>query len=387
MKVEIPKNTLASKVFLIVGLAGIALSALGYFTNHSQFSHSWLVAFAFWMSIALGGLFLTLIHYLSGAVWSVVIRRIPETFMVLIPFMAILFIPVILGMHDLYHWTHQDALAHDELLQNKAPYLNTIFFIIRSLIFFGVWTLFARLLYGYSIKNDMTADVSYISKAKKLSPAAVILFAFTLTFAAFDWLMSLDPHWYSTIFGVYYFAGSTMATYAIVTLLVLHFEKGPLKNKVTVEHYHDLGKLTFTFTIFWAYMAFSQYFLIWYANIPEETVWYTHRWQGSWKIISVLLAVGHFAVPFIIMLVRALKRSGLALIVFAGWMLLMHYVDMYWLVMPNLHPHAAHFSWIDATTMIGIGGIFLWLVFWQLSKHSLVPFNDPNLEQSIHHRS
>ncbi len=387
-KIEIPKNLLLGKIFLIVGVIGLILSVIGYVVNHQQFYHSWLVAFAFWVSIGIGGYFFTLIHHLTGAVWSVVIRRIPETFMAILPFMLIVFIPLILGMHDLYHWTHSDAVAHDHLLQEKAPYLNIPFFIIRTAIFFAVWTVFGRLLYKFSIQNDVNGDAKLLAKSIKISPIAVILFAFTMSFAAFDWLMSLDPHWYSTIFGVYYFAGSAMATYALVTLFVIFFEKkGSLKGLVSKEHYHDLGKLTFTFTIFWAYMAFSQYFLIWYANIPEETVWFLHRWEGSWKGVSVLLAVGHFVVPFLIMLVRALKRSALALIIFAGWMLLMHWVDMYWLVMPTLHPHGAHFSWIDMAAMLGVGGLFLWLFMWQLGKHSLVPINDPNLDQSINHRS
>lgn len=387
-KIEIPKNLALSKIFLIVGLSGLVLSGVGYFINHEQFFHSWLVAFAYWASIGIGGYFLTLIHHLSGAVWSVVIRRIPETLMATLPVMLILFIPIVLGMHDLYHWTHHDAVAHDPLLQGKAPYLNTTFFIIRTVIFFAIWTIFGRLLYKYSTQNDVTGDAGLLAKSKKISPLAVILFAFTVSFAAFDWLMSLDPHWYSTIFGVYYFAGSTMAAYATVTLFVLFFEqRGLLKGLVSKEHYHDLGKLTFTFTIFWAYMAFSQYFLIWYANIPEETVWFLHRWEGSWKAVSLLLAIGHFIVPFLIMLVRALKRSALALIIFTSWMLLMHWVDMNWLVLPNLHPHGAHFSWIDVVTMFGIGGLFLWLFMWQLGKHSLVPINDPNLDQSIKHRS
>ena len=192
MKVDIEKNALISTIFLIVGIIGLALSILGYFVNQAQFSHSWLVAFAFWVSIALGGFFVTLIHHLSGAVWSVVIRRIPETLMALIPFMIIFFIPVVLGMHDLYHWTHQDAVLQDELLQEKAPYLNVIFFVLRTVFYFVVWSIFALLLYRFSIKNDETGDAKFIAKAKRISPPAVILFAFTLTFAAFDWLMSLD---------------------------------------------------------------------------------------------------------------------------------------------------------------------------------------------------
>jgi hypothetical protein len=386
-KVEILKKNKIAQISLIAGIIGLLLSIGGYFLDHGQFFHSYLVAFAFWFTMSIGALFLTLLHHLTSAVWTVVIRRLFETMMVILPWLMLFFIPVLFGMKDLFHWAHPELVAHDHLLTLKSPYLNVPLFIVRALIFAGIWTLFSWLLYRNSIKNDETGDPSFIQKAKKISPLGIILFAFTLSFASFDWIMSLDAHWYSTIFGLYIFSGSTLSAYCVLTLLVIHFVKsGELKDYVTMEHFHDLGKLIFTFLVFWSYMAFSQYFLIWYANIPEETIWFSHRWVGSWKTVSVFLVVGHFVVPFFILIIRASKRNLNVLAIMAVWMLFMHYIDLYWLVMPTFHHENAHFSWMDLTTLLGIGGIVVWLIFSKLAKQSLVPINDPNLELSKTHR-
>lgn len=386
-KIEIPIKSPIKTVSLIIGILGLALSAGGWFADAQQFSFSYLTAFVFWLSIALGGLFLTILHHLVGAVWSVVIRRIFETLASLLPLMILFFLPVLLGMHHLYEWTHHDIVAGDALLQEKAAYLNMPFFVIRAVLFFAAWALFSLFYYRNSIENDRSGDSALIAKAGKISPVAVIVFALTLTFASFDWLMSLDAHWYSTIYGVYFFSGCMVASLATLTLLVLYFDKtGPLKGLLSVEHYHDLGKLLFTFTVFWAYIAFSQYFLIWYANIPEETVWFAHRWVGSWKTVTLLLVIGHFVIPFFLLIVRAVKRNNLFLLIMSIWLLLMHWLDMYWLVMPNLHHQSAHFSWMDAAAVAGIGGIFVWALYDTLAKQSLIPYNDPKLDESIKHR-
>jgi len=375
------------KLGLILGVLGLIASAIGYFMNSEQFFHSYLVAFCYWLSIGLGGLFLTLLHYLTGAVWSIVFRRLYENFMILLPVLALFFIPILFGIHDLYHWSHADAVEHDAILKMKTPYLNIPFFAIRAGLFFLVWSLYARTYYSLSLKNDRSGDPSCLISAKRKSPFAVIVFAVTVSFAAFDWLMSLDPHWYSTIFGVYYFAGATLATYSLITIFVIYLERlGVLKDRVTKDHYHDLGKMLFTFTVFWAYIAFSQYFLIWYANIPEETVWFLQRWEGSWKIVSLVLAVGHFLAPFFVLLIRAMKRNLVVLAVMSMWLLIMHFVDLYWLVLPNLHKHHAVFHWLDITTLIGIGGIFIALVFRLSAKYAIIPINDPRLKESIYHK-
>ena len=379
-----PETGVLSRISLIVGAVFLALSVVGFFADKNQFFFSYQVAFTFWLSIGLGGLFLTLLHHLFGATWSIVLRRIMETIMKVLPWMVLFFLPMLLGLHELFHWTHSDAVAHDPLLQQKQPYLNVPFFVIRAVIYFAVWIYLARWFYKKSVDQDREYDSKQAHRLRQVAAPAIILFALTLTFAAFDWMMSLDPHWYSTIYGVYYFAGSTLATIAILILFTRSIQaKGGMKNILNLDHYHDMGKLLFTFVVFWAYIAFSQYFLIWYANIPEETLYYFHRWDGNWKTISLIIVFGKFVIPFLILITRSSKRNLTFLTAISLWLLLMQWLDLYWMIMPTLHSHGTHFSWLDVTTMLGIGGIFVGLFFRQVQKQEIVPVNDPKLPQSL----
>lgn len=372
------------KIALIIGIVGLVLSAVGYFVDSRQFFFSYLLAFAFWVTLGAGGLFLNMLHYLVAARWTVVLRRFAEATAWTLPFMAIFFIPILFGLHDLYHWSHPDLVAKDHILQGKAAYLNIPFFIIRYLFYFAVWFVLVRLLNKYSLKQDEGFTVDTRQKLRKVSAPGMILFAFTITFASFDWLMSLDAHWYSTIFGVYIYSGGVVGFLTFLTMIVLYFhKKNILTDVITVEHYHDLGKLTFAFVIFWGYMAFSQYLLIWYANIPEETIWFMHRWVGTWKTASLVLVFGNFVIPFFILITRSVKRNPLFLKIMMGWIFIMHYVDLYWVVMPSLHHENVHISWMDFTTVVGIGGIFCWIFFRRLAKYPLIPKTDPKLEGSI----
>lgn len=369
---------------LLLGAVGLALSGIGLFTDSRQFFHSYLVAFTFWTSVGLGALFFTMLHHLVNASWSVVLRRLIENVMIALPVMFLFFLPLAFGLGSLYEWSHADKVATDHALHAKAGFLNTGFFLTRTLIYFLIWSALAFALYRLTLKQDRGHSEELALNLKKVSAPGIILFAVTLTFAAWDWLMSLDAHWYSTIFGAYYFAGSALAAMAVVTLIAIFLRRQQvLSGQITLEHYHDLAKLLFAFTVFWAYMAFSQYFLIWYANIPEETIWYQHRWEGSWKAVTLLLIIGHFAVPFLVLISRAAKRSTFILAIVGAWMLLMHWVDLYWLVMPVLHQHGFAPSWMDLTTMIGIGGIFLALIWRRMYAHPLVPIGDPKLAASM----
>jgi hypothetical protein len=372
------------KPVLITGLFGIIATIAGYFIDHSQFFFSYLSAYIFWMTIVWGALFFAFLHHLTGADWSIVLRRILETVMMTIPLMAVLFIPILLGIHDLYHWSHEEAVAADPLLLKKAAYLNPVFFTIRTVIYFAIWFFLARSLYRTSLAQDNGYHENQSITMKKISAPGMILFALSITFASFDWLMSLDAHWYSTIFGVYVFGGSLLAALTFLVIFgSLLRKKGILKEVITIEHYHDLGKFLFAFIIFWGYIGFSQYFLIWYANIPEETIWYLHRWEGSWNIITMVLVFGHFLVPFLILMPRAVKRNLVVLKITSIWIIIMHWIDIYWLVLPNLHHHGVHISWMDLTATIGIGGLFIWYFLNKFYAHSLVPVNDPRLEISI----
>jgi len=371
-------------IALIVGIIGIAFSFVGWFSDSSQFYFSYLTAFVFWITIALGGLFFVLLHYLVGANWSVVIRRFGESMMMILPFMAILFIPLLFGLKELYVWMNPETVATDHLLHGKAGYLNLNFFIIRLVIYFVVWTALAFLLNRYSLEQNEKPSPDQIKKMRAISAPGMILFALTLTFASFDWLMSLDAHWYSTIFGVYIFSGSFLALVSIVTFKIIRLQSnGVLVDAITKEHFHDLGKLMFAFVIFWGYMAFSQYFLIWYGNIPEETIWFLHRWQDSWKTISLVIVFGHFVIPFFVLFPQTIKKNKIAMSIVSIWILIMHWVDIYWIVMPTLHHHGFYFSWIDVASMVGIGGLFMFLFWRNFTSHPLVPVGDPGLKKSM----
>lgn len=371
-------------VALGAGVIGLLVSAVGYFTDPAQFSHSYLVAFIFWLSFGLGGLFFTMLHHLVDAEWSTVLRRIGEGAMATLPAMGLFLIPVLFGMHELYHWSHADVVAHDEILQGKSAFLNPTFFVIRSIGYFVIWGILSTLLFRTSIQQDLGGSTAITQRLRKISAPGMILFAITISFAAFDWMMSIDAHWYSTIYGLYWFAGSFLSILCFMVLFgIYQRQRSILHDKITVEHYHDLGKWLLGFIVFWAYMGFSQYMLIWYANIPEETVWYTHRWHGSWSTMSLTLVFGHFALPFLAMLTRAAKRNLLVLGVTSAWLLIMRWVDIYWLVFPGLHPEGPQISWMDFSTLIGIGGICVWMFWQKYTSHPVLPVGDQSLQNSI----
>ncbi len=379
---------------LAAGIVGIVALAASYFLGQGdghddghggQLAFSYLTAFVYWLTIALGGLFFVLLHYLARSGWSVVVRRLAEHVMATLPLFVLLFIPVVLGMHSLYHWTHPEEVARDPLLQHKAIYLNTGFFLGRAGIYFFVWCVLAIYFWRQSARQDRDGEQSITKRLQTLSAPAMVAFGVTLTFAAFDWLMSLEPHWFSTIFGVYVFAGCVVSIFALLILLVLRLKAaGALVKTVTWEHFHDMGKLLFGFVVFWAYIGFSQFMLIWYANIPEETFWFELRWADpGWRSASIFLAVGHFVVPFFFLISQPVKRNGVTMTIGAVWMLFMHYVDIYWLVMPTLHHEAFHLSLLDFTCWLGVGGLFLAALGTLMQRGSLVPVRDPRLAESL----
>ncbi|MFQ6610985.1 MAG: hypothetical protein ACE5D7_09345, partial [Fidelibacterota bacterium] len=302
----LPSNNFG-KIAISLGVIGILLSSLGFVNNSEQFYHSYLVAFGFCVTISLGALFFLLMHHVTGAVWSVSFRHVVESIVATIPLMAILWIPIGFGIHDLYHWSHESAVVHDKLLSAKSPYLNTTFFVIRTFIYFLIWWFISIKLLSLS---KQTKSQNEISSMRKISAVGTVLYAISVSFAMFDWFMSLDPHWYSTIYGVYLFGGSYLNGIALVVIVIALIKKlNRLKTEVTPEHLQDLGKLLFGFVVFWAYISASQYFLIWYGNIPEETIWFKHRWEGTWKYFSLGLVALGFIIPFFVLMFRAVKRN------------------------------------------------------------------------------
>ena len=375
---------LAPRVALVIGILGLIGAAVGFTVDREQFFYSYLTSFVFWCSLALGALFFVMLHHLSGSVWSVVLRRLAENVMLVLPLLGLLFVPLFFGLNELYAWGDPETVMADEILQKKQLYLNPAFFSIRAIIYFALWSLLAILLYRASVKQDKGHTQSLHGFFNKISAPGMIVFALTLTFAAFDWVMSLEAHWYSTIFGAYVFAGGVVGFLSVMTVLTVYLHsRGIMSNILSTNHFHDLGRLLFAFIIFWAYMAFSQYFLIWYGNIPEETIWFLHRWVGSWKAISLLIVFGHFGAPFFILITRFAKRSGTMLTIMGLWMLFMHWVDVHWMIMPVLHRDGFSLSWQDITTLVGIGGVLIWFFWTRMAAQPVIPVGDPKLEASL----
>jgi hypothetical protein len=368
-----------------VAFAVIGAGQLAVFggRHEERFFAAWLVAFTFFLTIALGCLFFVLIHTAMQGAWGIVVRRVAENAAMTLPLFALLFLPVVYGLHSLYHWSHPDAAAHDALLRLKQPYLNVPFFLVRAALYFAVWSGIALWFRTLSRRQDAAPDPLAAKRLRRYSGALVIPLAFTTTFAAFDWLMSLAPHWYSTILGVYVFAGGLVAAFAFLGLAAVALQRAGLVPGLSEEHFHDLGKLLFTFVVFWAYIGFSQFFLIWYGNIPEETIFYRVRLEAGWRLVSIALAAGHFALPFFFLLPRQVKRNPATLVTAALWMLAMHLVDVYWLVIPSIAGLQARPGIVDVAALVAVGGAFLGAFGWLLVSSPLVPAGDPRLAESL----
>jgi hypothetical protein len=363
----------------VVGLgAAVALSG-----GTKQFYFSWLVAYLFFLSIALGALFFVLVTTVSRAGWGITLRRVVENVMATLPVFALLFVPIWIGRHEIYDWMGPEA-ASNPVLRGKASFLNEGFWFIRAIFYFVCWSALATFFSTQSQKQDETGDQQISARLRGVAPVGILLFALTSSFAAIDWMMSLEAMWYSTMFGVYFFAGAVVGILSFVILLVqFAYAQGALRGVVTTEHLHDVAKLLFGFVIFWAYIAFSQYFLIWYGNIPEETIYYMKRSAGSWLTVSRILAFGHFVFPFFFLMPRAVKRNGALLTFAASWVLIMHFLDLHWCVMPNLHPEGIRFGITDIAAFCAVGGIFLAAIGWVSSRRALVPLRDPRLPESL----
>jgi hypothetical protein len=403
--ITIPSSSLWAKLPIIgliaavVGIGATLAMAGGSGRERAMFSYLW--AYEAMLAIALGCLGLVLIAHITRSGWEAVLRRVPETAAATLPLFALLWIPIgTWGMHALYPWSHEV----DEILAKKRWFLNEGFFYGRTVAYFVIWAALSYFFYSRSVAQDKLGDLNASNTPTRdritrsmwlVAGPGLLLWCFSLSFAAIDWMMSLQPHWYSTIWGVYYFAGALLTSYSFITLVTMALQKaGVLKEAVTTEHFHDLGKLVFGYTIFWTYIAFSQFILIWYANIPEETIFYLTRLDGGWKNISYALPIIHFGVPFFFFISRQVKRNRFWMGFGAVWMVLMELVDMYWLILPNWGTHgetakeavfAPNLS--DLTAIIGIGGAFLAVFSYLLVRNKVVGINDPRLEESLAHEN
>ena len=362
---------------IIIGAIGILVSFVGAATSTDQFFRSWLLSYLFWFAIALGALPLVMLHHLVGGKWGFATRRILESVTRTLPLMTILFLPVLLGIHSLYEWSHEEVVAQDIILQHKSPYLNSTFFVARAAGYFALWLILGYLLNRWSAEQDSTGDPSIVKRFQHLSGPGLIIYALTITFAATDWVMSLEPHWFSTIYGMMFMVGQTLTTLAfVIAILALLADTPPLSNFLKPEILNDLGNLLFAFIMLWAYLSFSQYIIIWSGNLPEEIPWYLRRSRGGWQWIAVALALFHFAIPFFLLLVRRYKRRRQVISAIAVAVVVMRLVDLMWLVVPA-HEPAFHVHWLDLATLAGIGGLWVAGFSRQLRKRSLLPLGDP----------
>jgi len=382
---------LAAVVLSVVGIVGMLVGpGLGWMRGDqwATFFHAYLVNFAFFLSISLGGLFFVALHHVTRAGWSVAIRRLAELLAATMPLLAVLFLPILvpifLGSSSLYMWNNPEVVEASAALQHKAGYFGLAFFTVRAVLYFAVWWLLARFFLARSLQQDESSDPALTIQMERASPVALLLCAATVTFASFDWLMSLVPTWFSTIFGVYYFAGTTLGSLGAIILAAVALQaSGRLSMTITTEHYHDLGKLLLGFIVFWGYIAFSQYMLIWYANLPEETVWYQPRQTGAWAVVSLALLFGQLIIPFFGLLSRSVKRRPRLLAFWALWTLVFHWLDMYWLVMPSFSPDRVPFGPIDVSLFAGLACLYLASLIAAAGQHSLLPRGDPRLPESL----
>jgi hypothetical protein len=439
------------KIAAAFGGIGILGSILAASSDPRRFAFAWLFAFMAGLAIALGALFFVIIQQLTKAGWSVTIRRPMEFFAAGLPVFAILFVPVWLGMDHLYPWVHharqhemeeelgieeegesapaegaaedgeehgslpllelptalaqdhgdahgeggehaeghhsREHEAHEALIEAKLGYLNPGFFTIRAFIYFAIWILLAFFFVRTSLAQDRTKDLGSSRRMNTFAPLGVMTLALSLTFAAFDWMMSLEPAWYSTIFGVQYFAVSAVSSLAVLVVTLYSLRAAGLTgNAVHVEHFHDVGKLLFGFLVFWAYITFSQFMLIWYAGIPEEATYYHLRAHEGWWTFSVFLLVAHFILPFFFLISRNVKRNIPWLAFGAGWLLVMHVLECYWLVMPYAAESGAlEIQWMDFAAVFAVLGTYLGVVLFMATRFPLIPIGDPRLPRGLHH--
>lgn len=348
--------------------------------------YSYWIATVFVLSIPLGALFWVLVHHLTDSGWSVVIRRPLELFAQALPILCLFLIPGVILSPWLFMWADWSHVEGDHLLLLKRPYLNVPFFTIRMLIYVAVWTWLAYRLIAGSLKQDEIGGVESTKTIQRWSGPGIIGLAITSSFAGIDWLMSLEPHWFSTIFGVYFWAGAILGSMAALILTILFLRKyGPLGHVVTDDHLHDMGKLFFGFSVFWAYIAFSQYFLIWYANIPEETVWYIPRLHTNWLVLTVLVAIGNFAIPFVTLIAWRAKRTPWLLGAVAAFVLVFRYLDIYWQAMPAAYPTEFRWIWLPMDLFVAalLLGVFGLLVHAGMRRFAIVPVQDPRLSESL----
>jgi hypothetical protein len=363
---------------LVVAGIGILACLIGVFAARQQFFHAYLISYLFFIGLALGSMAILMIQYITGGAWGAVIRRLLESATRTLPLMAVLFLPIALGVGDLYEWARPEHVAHDPILQHKSLYLNVPFFLGRAVFYFAAWIGTAYFLNRWSRQQDAGADPRLTRRLEMLSRGGLLLYAFTMTFASMDWGMSLEPHWFSTLYGVMFMGGQGLSTFAfVIPMAALLAERQPFARIISPAQFHDLGKLMLAFVMLWAYFALSQYLIIWSANLPEEIPFYLTRTKGGWEWVALVLVLVHFVMPFLVLLSRDLKRHARAVAIVACVLIVARFVDLFWLLRPGVAPEGFAIHWLDPAAAAAIGGMWMWLFVSQLKTRPVLPLNDP----------
>jgi hypothetical protein len=376
-----PQLDRIQRLALIAGVAGLVLCGVGAFLDLGQFLQSYLVAYMFWLGIALGSMAITFLYHLVGGAWGFLIRRLMEAAAMTLPLMLVLFVPiavdVLSGSSQLYAWARPEA-ANDPIIQTKAAYLNPPFFVARALVYFVIWIGLAYVLNRWSLEQDHTADPALSNRLRLLGRYGLVLYILTLTFASVDWVMSIEPHWFSSIFGVLFLAGQGLSSMAFaIAAASLLSRREPLAQVATVQAFHDLGNLLLAFVMFWAYINLSQYLIIWSGNLPEEVPWYIHRTQGGWVWLIRFVLAFQFAAPLLLLFSRRTKRNTLRLSILAVVVLCVHLVEIFWRIVPSFRQAGLTIHWLDIVAPIAVGGIWIVAFAWLLKRRPLVALNDP----------
>ena len=380
----IPELAGYQRQLLIGGAVGGVVSLIGLFSNPAQFFQSYLMAYMFVLGATLGCLALGMIHQLSGGAWGVVTRRLIGAASRVLPVLTLLFLPIIFGIGHLYGWSHADSVAADVVLRGKRVYLNTPFFVARAAVYFLAWNALTYFLNKWSLEQDRNPDPRIARRMQRLSGGGLLVYGLTVTFASFDWLMSLDPHWYSTIYGMLLIGGQGLTALAfLIVALAWLSRRQPLDAIVVPGHFHDLANLMLAFVMLWAYFSFSQYLIIWSGNLPEEITWYVNRQHDGWRFVGPGLIVFHFAVPFLLLLFRSVKRASTTVWKVALGILAAKLVDLFWLIAPRFHPDRLFVSWMDVVLPLSLVALWLGCFIWQLRGRAILPVHDPQFEEAL----
>jgi hypothetical protein len=375
---------------LIVGVIGLVAGVAGAALSFEQFVHSWLVGFLFCLGLTLGSLALLMLQHLSGGQWGLVSRRIFEAGTRTLPLVALAFVPVLLWMPINFEWARPEA-AENAIIHAKAAYLNQPFFIVRAVIYFVFWMLCIYLLNKWSGEQDLGRGTTPADSVRfrKVSAPGLLFLVLTVTFASVDWIMSLDPEWFSTIFGLLTIAGWGLTVFATTVIVLAMLERsGAATGVLKPRHFHDLGKLLLAFVMLWAYLNFSQFLIIWSGNLPEEIPWYVRRTTGSWGYVAIALVVGHFMLPFVLLLSQDLKKRAGMLAKVAMFIVAMRLLDLIWLVEPEFRPGTGFpIHWMDIAIPLGLGGLWVYMFARNLRSRALMPVNDPYFKEAFVHEA